>query len=710
MLRMACLLTVTCCLSACAFAQDEQPLQAFGYPTEEAARVDWVPQYDSPSVRVERLEDGSTCLALDAPFEGEMDRATWDWEQPLDLSDAAYVRFEVQCDAPDLLNTVGFYFGTEGGWYARFIGGLSTEWTERTLRLDAFKPEENPRGWDQIIRMRFSAWSQRAGETVFRLRNLRVLPADPGQNFVTNGSFEIVSGGLPYAWSNVHWGVGSMPWVADMDLWRAHFRLDDTDPRHGERCLLLDNAEGLPLLQAATTWMAVPGERDCVFSAWLRADREGLPVDLRCGNARTSISVGTRWAQYALAGVAPGDRLTGFIQPKEQGKLWIDAVQLQALDEPTQQFHPAFDEASLAEREAAVDWSYPPRTDEIAAGRDPQGPVAFVPTTIDEHGRFLLGLRPYIQHSLGLEFVRDLRVLDAVAANGFRDVTIQIRGAVTTEELVEVFDRCSEVGLRVIPWMDRRIPRERYRAHIEALRDHPALLVWYVYDEPSGEDGFAEANARLAIARELDPDHPAFTNYLSNKLEGHEGAIYSTDVYPVPRTSPMAAVKAVRRMQGGALAEGKPVWMWLQGTGYAYFAGREPTPRELSFMVYGSLIEGARGIYYFAQFPRSEGCLAEMRALLVEVEALRPWLTSVEEAPEVTAEGADLLLAAYRVGDELCVLSANMTSEQTEAELAIEDVDGPVTVMFEDRSLPAKDGAWTDAFGPWERHVYRLQM
>ena len=34
----------------------------------------------------------------------------------------------------------------------------------------------------------------------------------------------------------------------------------------------------------------------------------------------------------------------------------------------------------------------------------------------------------------------------------------------------------------------------------------------------------------------------------------------------------------------------KPVWMWLQGTGYAYWMDREPTPRELSCMVYGSLI------------------------------------------------------------------------------------------------------------------------
>ena len=92
-----------------------------------------------------------------------------------------------------------------------------------------------------------------------------------------------------------------------------------------------------------------------------------------------------------------------------------------------------------------------------------------------------------------------------------------IRESVTTEELRGFFDRCGQVGLRVIPWMDRRIPRERFRAHIEALKQHPALLCWYVYDEPHGE-GFAEADARLALAKELDPARPAFINYLSSNF------------------------------------------------------------------------------------------------------------------------------------------------------------------------------------------------
>ncbi|MGC9318162.1 MAG: hypothetical protein ACP5KN_09015 [Armatimonadota bacterium] len=690
------------------FAAEPQPLGAFSYESTEVAREEWVPQFDSQPVRVEQLDDGSTCLALDASFRERMDRVTWDWEHALDLSDVGYVSFEVSATRPEVAGTVGFYFGTENGWYARFLGSLSEQWRKITLRLDTFGEEGAPDGWDQIQHMRFAVWASGPGDAVFRLRNLQAIPRDPYENFLKNGSFEIPGVGVPYAWGSGHWGVGHLPWVADMDLWREHFFLDRSVAHHGESSLCIDNTADLPLLRAVSVWVTPPDSAEsCVLSAWLRADREDLPVILRGGGEQAQVEVGESWSQHALPGLEPATRMTMSIEPQAPGRLWIDAVQLQGTQGPSAAFHPCLSDERIAQREAEVDWSPPPRVEEIAAGRATTGPVEALPAAIDEHGRFLLGGEPYIQHSLGLEFISDLDVLDAVAANGFQDVTVQIREYVSTQRLQEIFDRCAELGLRIIPWLDRRIPRETLRQHIQTLRDHPALLVWYVYDEPSGE-GFEEAEARLEMAGELDPGRPAFINYLSNKLEDHAGDIYSTDVYPIPHATPMSAIGAVRRMHEGASAEAKPVWMWLQGTGYAYWMDREPSPRELSCMVYGSLIEGARGLYYFAQFPRTRQCLDEMRALLVEVDALEPWLTSLQEAPAAEVDDANVLTAAYRRGDELCVLAVNTLPEPREVRLSVPDANGAIAVMFEGRSLTPEGGAWTDHFGPYERHVYRL--
>lgn len=514
---------------------------------------------------------------------------------------------------------------------------------------------------------------------------------------------------MPYGWGSGHWGIGWMPWAAAMDLWRERYSVDGNVAYDGRRSLRIANTDDMRMIRAVSAWTNPPASAETlVLSAWLLADREGLPVTLSCGELKTQVLVGTDWTQASLPGIPRQGSMSVAIAPGGAGTLWIDAVQLQGLDAPTESFHAAWTDAGTSLREAQVDWTPPARTADVAAGRTTTGPVAAATARIDEHGRFLLGEKPYLQHSLGLEFVDDLDILNFAAASGFREVCIQVRETVSTDRLTEIFDRCGEVGLRIIPWLDGRMTREQFAEHIRTLRAHPALLCWYVYDEPSG-DRFAEADARYRLARELDPDHPALINYLGSKLTDHTGDIYSTDVYPIPHSSPTAAISAVRQMQGAAGPEGKPVWMWLQGTGYAYWMDREPSPRELSCMVYGSLIEGATGIYYFAQIPYTRECFDEMRALLVEVDALAPAIMSVEPAPAVTRSDPNILLRAAASDGAVWLLALNTLPDSVEVEMRIDGARGPVEVLFEGRQVHAQNGAWTDTFGAYERHVYRLR-
>jgi len=693
------------CLGAVAVAQ---PLPGFDYPDTETARQHWQPQFGSLPVRVVELDDATTAIALDADFKGEKDRACWDLVLPMDLSAAGRISFEVRAINGGVGGNIGLYFGTPTGWHARFWwGGLPDAWTQQVFRLDSFGKEDEPGGWSTIQRFRFSVWSTGAGKATFLLRKLEALPEDPAEVYLRNGSFEILSGGLPYAWGSGHWGVGHLPWATNMDLWRERFSVDQTQAHDGQRSLRIHNTQDLPLLSASSAWISAPRSAETlVLSAWMKSDVAALPVTLSCGGKSVQVEVGAEWMQASLPAVPRADQMTVVISPKAPGTLWIDAVQLQNLDAATPEFHAAFADADIARREQSVDWSPPRRTPQIAAGRTVTGPVKPATVTIDEHGRVLLDGEPYVQHSLGLEFISDLAILDFVAQSGFRDVCIQIRETVTTEQLAGICDRCAQVGLRVIPWLDGRMTRERFTEHIGTLRDHPALLCWYVYDEPSGER-FAEADARYHLARELDPNHPALINYLGSKLTEHTGDIYSTDVYPIPHSSPSAAIGAVRVMKQAADPERKPVWMWLQGTGYAYWMDREPSPRELSCMAYGSLIEGARGIYYFAQVPRSKACFEQMRALLIEVDALTPVICSLAPAPEVECSEPNILRRAFSHDGHGWLLAVNTQAEPVEAQFRSPGAVGQVDVLFEDREIPAADGAWTDTFGPYERRVYR---
>ena len=127
-------------------------------------------------------------------------------------------------------------------------------------------------------------------------------------------------------------------------------------------------------------------------------------------------------------------------------------------------------------------------------------------------------------------------------------------------------------------------------------------------------------------------------------------------------------------------------------------------------MAYGSLILGARGLLFFAQIPRTEGCLEEMRALGREVKALVPVLYSLEPAPKASCDNPNILYRSFSYKGEAWILAVNTLNRRAKARFALEKVRGKkVEVVFEDRSLPAEGGLWEDRFGPYERHVYRLR-
>ncbi|NOY82292.1 MAG: hypothetical protein GXP31_14935 [Kiritimatiellaeota bacterium] len=695
-------------LSACAVPPGDL-LPVFEAARPEVVRERWRSEFGSQPVRIASLEEGA-CLTFPARFIKPGDRVCWDWHGALDLSKAGRITFEMLTSNRRVTGTVGVYFGTPHGWYARFIGpGAAGTWKRVVLSLADFGIEGKPDGWGKVDRFRFSVWSSGTGQALYRLRDLRAAPADPAENRIKNGSFEIDGGGMPYAWGSGHWGVGRLPWAADMDLWRRRWRLDSAVVRDGRSSLRIENRPEFPLLKARSVWFTPP-KKPAIWtvSAWLRADRDGLPVTLSCGKGSASVEVGRAWQQASVR-VSRGKRLSVTIAPKASGTLWVDAVQVQACEKPTPEFHPSFDDEAVAAREGLVDWSPPRRTPEVAAGRSISGPTRPARIGIDAHGRFLVDGKPYVQHSLGLEFVSDPAILDFAARSGFKDVCIQVRPSLTTTQLKVLFDRCAKVGLRLIPWLDGRIPLKVFRQHIVTLKAHPALLCWYVYDEPSGAK-FAAAERRLDLARQLDPAHPAFINYLGNRLADQAGDIYSTDVYPIPHSQPLSAIRAVARMAAAADREKKPVWMWLQGTGYAYWMDREPTPRELSCMVYGSFIAGARGIYYFAQIPRTKACFDEMRALCVEVDVVAPWLYSLGITPTVRCDREAVMCRAWRRDGRVLVVAVNTgAAPLSAAGFALPGTGEDVAeVLFEGRRVPVRDGRWRDGFGPYERHVYRL--
>ncbi len=205
-----------------------------------------------------------------------------------------------------------------------------------------------------------------------------------------------------------------------------------------------------------------------------------------------------------------------------------------------------------------------------------------------------------------------------------------------------------------------------------AASEQAADALWKELDVESPQPGLnysdaAERAAKMAIGmaegyaqlRQLDPNHPIWMNHAPrNQIEQlavfNKGAdAVGCDIYPVPKSrhnghSDVAdqTVSSVGvytdRMQ--AAAPGKPVWMVLQGFGWADIREgideemvkvlRRPTLKETRFMAYDAIVHGARGILYWgtAYIEKDSRLWEDLLTLAQELKELQPVLAAPDAA------------------------------------------------------------------------------
>ena len=167
------------------------------------------------------------------------------------------------------------------------------------------------------------------------------------------------------------------------------------------------------------------------------------------------------------------------------------------------------------------------------------------------------------------------------------DYYYKLRG----EEVAALMDAAAVEGMQILLELTeyaRRQPEPDYRAIaalVKRYRQHPALLAWYLVDEP--DETKMEPAAALAIyelIRELDPYHPV---YLVNNRP-HTYAAYSDasdilaiDVYPIPNY-PISQVGDYMERARWTSLERKPVWLIAQAFGGVEHWPRSPTASEVA--------------------------------------------------------------------------------------------------------------------------------
>ena len=295
-------------------------------------------------------------------------------------------------------------------------------------------------------------------------------------------------------------------------------------------------------------------------------------------------------------------------------------------------------------------------------------------------------------------------------------------------------DRCAQLGMKVhynllsvsegggvasktedLNWAEKR---KLLLNEIKSFRDHPALLAWYIADEPNGYEISPDTlKAIYRLVRENDPWHPVSIVFMApwlaskNYIEALD--IVMADPYPIP-DSPVTLPGNVALSLSTEFKGKRPVWMVPQVFGGGELWSREPTIQEVRAMTYQSIINGAKGIQYFIReglnlFPKSTALWNECGKMAVEIAEMTPWLLSDEVPMRVTTASENIIVTSFVHKEQQMIVAANRTNSPQRAEYSVPGTpSGKARVLFENRFITINGGRFSDQLSALGTQVYLI--
>jgi len=306
----------------------------------------------------------------------------------------------------------------------------------------------------------------------------------------------------------------------------------------------------------------------------------------------------------------------------------------------------------------------------------------------------------------------------------------------TLKERKKYMDRCADLGMKVNynlcsvaggggAGSDRQQKPEAeleklLRKEIETFRDHPALLSWYISDEPVGQ-GMPVKNLKKAydLIKEIDPYHPVAVVFMTPKKSrkfANAFDIAMADPYPIPSGNILDVGRTAYYLSNEYFLEKSP-WIVPQAFGGGEWWKREPTKKELRMITYHAIINKAVGIQYFVRhgmnsFPKSTSAWAECGTMALEISELTPYLLSNEPHPEIECSDSSLRVNAWQRGNNIIILALNTKNKPAEMEISLIDLDftGKAKLLFENRTIDIKKGKISEFIDAYGTRCYQIQI
>jgi len=297
-------------------------------------------------------------------------------------------------------------------------------------------------------------------------------------------------------------------------------------------------------------------------------------------------------------------------------------------------------------------------------------------------------------------------------------------------------DRCAELGMKVhynllsvsggggvssqIEGISDQEKKERLLNEIRTFMDHPALLAWYISDEPNGFNIPPSTLEEIyRTIKEADPWHPVSIVFMAPFSSARKYAdcmdIVMADPYPVPNGSVNQAGEVARQLRNSFEGR-KPVWIVPQAFGGGEWWQREPTIQEMRTMTFQSIVNGARGIQYFIRhglnsFPKSTAAWNECGRMAMEIAEMTPWLLSDEKPFPVSSSTGDVIVTSTLHEGRLMVIAVNKAGAPRKVDIGIYGkTTGQARVLFENRLIRLNGNTISDYLSSFGSQVYLVSV
>ena len=269
-----------------------------------------------------------------------------------------------------------------------------------------------------------------------------------------------------------------------------------------------------------------------------------------------------------------------------------------------------------------------------------------------------------------------------------------------------------------------------------ALRNHPALLGWYLYDEPRSSIKKNELRKIYEMIKKIDPTHLAIglDNSPRGCIENKDMAdIQSLDQYPRPRhnggndVSILSIYNGIRQMKESLPPKG--LWYTPQAFDYDNFLSKDkprttraPFFDEIRCVTYLAIIAGASGIMpykfgiptarYYDRNPNAglftspDTKIGFLEAIGPELKAMSAVLLADDYNGIISCDNPNIRFMAKQYHGKLFIFAANPLPKNIgNVNFHITNTLCEFKVLCESRKVKGNSG-FSDNFSAYDVHIY----